>query len=87
MNNKRNISIIGGAGHVGFPLCLIFGSNGFKVNLIETLLVVASTFISYYLLSIDYSYFSYFIIMLIASSLTLVFSIYIYYHFHKEKLN
>ena len=59
----------------------------FKVNLIETLFVVVSTFISYYLLSIDYSYLSYFIIMLIASSLTLVFSIYIYYHFHKEKLN
>ena len=35
MNNKRNISIIGGAGHVGFPLGLIFGSMGFKVNLID----------------------------------------------------
>ena len=35
MNNKRNISIIGGAGHVGFPLGLIFSSKGFKVNLID----------------------------------------------------
>ena len=35
MNNKRNISIIGGAGHVGFPLGLIFSSKGFKVSLID----------------------------------------------------
>ena len=35
MNNKRNISIIGGAGHVGFPLGLVFGSRGFNVNLID----------------------------------------------------
>ena len=35
MNSKRNISIIGGAGHVGFPLGLIFGSKGFKVSLID----------------------------------------------------
>ena len=35
MNSKRNISIIGGAGHVGFPLGLIFGSKGFKVTLID----------------------------------------------------
>ena len=35
MNNKRNISIIGGAGHVGFPLGLIFSSRGYKVNLID----------------------------------------------------
>ena len=35
MNNKRNISIIGGAGHVGFPLGLIFSSRGFNVNLID----------------------------------------------------
>ena len=33
MNFKRNISIIGGAGHVGFPLGLIFTSKGFKVSL------------------------------------------------------
>jgi len=33
--NKRNISIIGGAGHVGFPLGLIFSSKGFKVSLID----------------------------------------------------
>jgi len=35
MNKERNISIIGGAGHVGFPLGLIFSSKGFKVNLID----------------------------------------------------
>ena len=35
MNNKRNISIIGGAGHVGFPLGLIFSSRGFNVSLID----------------------------------------------------
>ena len=35
MNIKRNISIIGGAGHVGFPLGLIFSSKGFKVSLID----------------------------------------------------
>jgi len=35
MNSKRHISIIGGAGHVGFPLGLIFSSKGFKVSLID----------------------------------------------------
>ncbi len=35
MNSERNISIIGGAGHVGFPLGLIFSSKGFKVSLID----------------------------------------------------
>ena len=35
MNNKSNISIIGGAGHVGFALGLIFSSKGFKVLLID----------------------------------------------------
>jgi len=35
MNNKRDISIIGGAGHVGFPLGLIFSSRGFNVSLID----------------------------------------------------
>ena len=35
MNIKRNISIIGGAGHVGFPLGLIFSSKGFRVSLID----------------------------------------------------
>ena len=35
MNTKRNISIIGGAGHVGFPLGLIFSSKGFHVSLID----------------------------------------------------
>ena len=35
MSTKRNISIIGGAGHIGFPLGLIFSSKGFKVSLID----------------------------------------------------
>ena len=35
MNIKRNISIIGGAGHVGFPLGLIFSAKGFNVSLID----------------------------------------------------
>ena len=35
MNNKRNISIIGGTGHVGFALGLIFSSKGFNVSLID----------------------------------------------------
>jgi len=35
MNNNRKISIIGGAGHVGFPLGLIFSANGYNVNLID----------------------------------------------------
>ena len=35
MNSKSNISIIGGAGHVGFPLGLIFSSKGFNVSLID----------------------------------------------------
>ena len=35
MNSERNISIIGGAGHVGFPLGLIFSSKGFNVSLID----------------------------------------------------
>ena len=35
MNNKSNISIIGGAGYVGFALGLIFSSKGFKVSLID----------------------------------------------------
>ena len=35
MHNKRQISIVGGAGHVGFPLGLIFSSKGFYVNLID----------------------------------------------------
>ena len=35
MSTKRNISIIGGAGHIGFPLGLILGSKGFKVSLID----------------------------------------------------
>ena len=35
MKFKYNISIIGGAGHVGFPLGLIFASKKLKVNLID----------------------------------------------------
>ena len=35
MHDNRKISIIGGAGHVGFPLGLIFSSRGYKVNLID----------------------------------------------------
>ena len=35
MNRKKNISIIGGAGHVGFPLGLILSSRGYNVNLID----------------------------------------------------
>ncbi len=33
--NKQEISIIGGAGHVGFPLGIAFASKRFKVNLID----------------------------------------------------
>ena len=33
--NHKEISIIGGAGHVGFPLGLVFASKNFKVNLID----------------------------------------------------
>ena len=32
--NKQNISIIGGAGHVGFPLGLAFAEKNFKVDLV-----------------------------------------------------
>ena len=35
MSIKRNISIIGGAGHVGLPLGLIFSSKGYQVSLID----------------------------------------------------
>ena len=35
MATKRSISIVGGAGHIGFPLGLIFGSKGFKISLID----------------------------------------------------
>jgi len=40
MINKRKISIIGGAGHVGYPLRLIFSSKGFEVNLIDKILKI-----------------------------------------------
>ena len=33
--NNKEISIIGGAGHVGFPLGLVFASKDFKVNLVD----------------------------------------------------
>ena len=32
---KNSISIIGGAGHVGFPLGLAFAEVGMKINLID----------------------------------------------------
>ena len=32
---KKCISIIGGAGHVGFPLGLVLASKGYQVNLID----------------------------------------------------
>ena len=35
MNKKRQISIIGGAGHVGFPLGLVLSSKGYDVKLID----------------------------------------------------
>ena len=35
MVNKNSISIIGGAGHVGFPLGLAFAEKKFHVNLID----------------------------------------------------
>ena len=35
MEFKYDISIIGGAGHVGFPLGLIFASKKLKVKLID----------------------------------------------------
>ena len=37
MISKKNniISIIGGAGHVGFPLGLSFAAKGFNVNLVD----------------------------------------------------
>ena len=35
MNNNRKISIIGGAGHVGFPLGLILSAKGYNVSLID----------------------------------------------------
>jgi len=33
--NNKEISIIGGAGHVGFPLGLVFASKNYKVNLVD----------------------------------------------------
>lgn len=33
--NKKTISIIGGAGHVGFPLGLAFGLKNFNINLVD----------------------------------------------------
>ena len=35
MSIKKNISIIGGAGHVGFPLALALANKNFNVNLID----------------------------------------------------
>ena len=36
MNFNKTISVIGGAGHVGFPLGIAFANKNFKVNLIDT---------------------------------------------------
>ena len=33
--NKKTISIVGGAGHVGFPLGLAFASKNFKIDLVD----------------------------------------------------
>ena len=33
--DNKSIAIIGGAGHVGFPLSLSFALKGFKVSLID----------------------------------------------------
>ena len=33
--NHKEISVIGGAGHVGFPLGLVFATKSYKVNLID----------------------------------------------------
>ena len=33
--NNKEISVIGGTGHVGFPLGLVFSAKNFKVNLID----------------------------------------------------
>ena len=33
--DNRSIAIIGGAGHVGFPLGLSFALKSFKVNLVD----------------------------------------------------
>ena len=35
MNNIRKISIVGGGGHIGFPLGLAFANKGFLVNLVD----------------------------------------------------
>ena len=35
MKFENSISIIGGAGHVGLPLSIIFASKGFNVNIID----------------------------------------------------
>ena len=35
MKKNKNVSVIGGAGHVGFPLGLILSSKGYNVFLID----------------------------------------------------
>ena len=35
MKFEKNISIIGGAGHVGFPLALSFTQKNYNVNLVD----------------------------------------------------
>ena len=36
MRKNNNIAIIGGLGHVGLPLGLLFANKNFKVTLIDT---------------------------------------------------
>ncbi len=35
-NKSTNIAVIGGAGHVGLPLSLMFSKNGFRVTLVDS---------------------------------------------------
>ena len=35
VNYSKCISIIGGAGHVGFPLGIVLASKGYTVNLVD----------------------------------------------------
>ena len=32
---KNNITILGGAGHIGLPLALLFSEQGYKVNILD----------------------------------------------------
>ena len=35
MSFDKTLSVIGGAGHVAFPLALAFASKNYKVNLVD----------------------------------------------------